>query len=274
MRRPERRGHWLAAAALAALPAAAALAQENQASGTAKNNPQATVRINTIEENAANYRGKTVTVEGEVDEVLGPRMFKVDEQAWLDFDGETLVFVPAPLAVVVREGEPVTVTGTLRTIADVELDGEWGWFPLEPEAQAQVNRRNVIVATAIRSEAGPDVTSRLLDPAQPAPGAALTDVAMLARSETGKLVGRRVNLSDVRVVSIAKDGGFWLNAGGDTLFVLPARADAWKLYPGDTVSVSGTVLSMPEAMKARVSDRKIGSDEAIYVYASELKRTR
>ena len=43
-----------------------------------------------------------------------------------------------------------------------------------------------------------------------------------------------------------------------------------KVNPGDTVSISGVVLSMPQAMNERVSDRKMASDEEIYVYADEI----
>lgn len=284
MKTLEGRAAWLAAATLAIVPCTTAFAQttqeqqagyEAQKQQAARDQTPAAVSINTLEENAMKYRGQTVKVTGEVDEVLGPRMFKIDEREWLDFDGETLVFALAPLTMFVNEGEAVTVTGTLRTIMDVDLQKEWGWFELEPDVEAELNKRNVIVATGVVTSTG---AARLMDPSTPeavgtsgSSKAALTDVAMLAKSEDNRLVGRKVDLNNVKAVSIAKAGGFWVNAGSDTLFVLPASADTLKVNPGDTVSISGVVLSMPQGMNERVSDRKMAPDEEIYVYADEIK---
>lgn len=122
-----------------------------------KNQTLTAVSINVIEKDAAKHQGKVVKVTGEVDEVLGPRMFKIDEREWLDFDGETLVYLPAPLAALVTEGTPVTVTGTLRTVLDVDLTKEWGWFEFEPDIEAELNKRSVIVATEVASHEGLDV---------------------------------------------------------------------------------------------------------------------
>ncbi|HEX6973933.1 MAG TPA: hypothetical protein VF147_06000, partial [Vicinamibacterales bacterium] len=52
------------------------------------------VKLNQLEENGKQYIGKTVTVDAEVDDVLGPRLFKIDEPGWIDLDPEVLVYVP------------------------------------------------------------------------------------------------------------------------------------------------------------------------------------
>lgn len=271
----QRYGPWMAAAVLAAAPVAGAQAATQQE--TKKGQAATALSINAVEENAAKYRGQTIKVTGEVDEVLGPRMFKLDEREWLDFDGETLVYTPAPLAIFVQEGEPVTVTGTLRTVMDVNLDNEWGWFELEPDVEAELDKRNVIVATGIVNRAGTDVAIRVADPAKPvavgtsgSAATALTDVAMLAGSDNEMLVGRTVDLKNVRSQSIAKGGGFWVNSGSETLFILPANAETMKVNPGETVNVIGIVMAMPEAMNDRVADRGKASHEDIYVYATQV----
>ena len=65
------------------------------------------VKIGDLEENARQHMGKTVSVDAEVEEVLGPRLFTLDERNWGDLDGELLVFVETPLAAVVRDDDLV-----------------------------------------------------------------------------------------------------------------------------------------------------------------------
>lgn len=270
-------GLWGTMAVAAVISAGPLFAQtsEQQPTRTEQNQASAAVSLDDIEEKAATYKGKSVTVRGEVDEVFGPRIFKIDEAEWIDFDGETLVFVPAPLAALVSEGAPVTVTGTVRTVGEVELEREWGWFEINPDIEAEFDRRPMIVASKITSETGMELAIRIdEDPAKPvgtSGTSALTDLNMLAQSEDAALVGRVVNLQNARVASAAKDGGFWVNAGNDQLFVLPAKADATKVSQGQTVSVSGTVLEMPDGLRDRLGDKKMVADEEIYVYATQIK---
>lgn len=48
---------------------------------------------------------------GEVDDGLGPRLFKIDEPNWADLVGAILVSVPTTLAAMAREADRVTMTG-------------------------------------------------------------------------------------------------------------------------------------------------------------------
>jgi hypothetical protein len=67
------------------------------------------VDLDALEERPSTYLGQRIMVGGEVQNVLGPRLFTVDEQNWVDFDGETLVLVQAPAIAFVREDRPVMI---------------------------------------------------------------------------------------------------------------------------------------------------------------------
>jgi hypothetical protein len=104
----------------------------------------------------------------------------------------------------------------------------------------------------------------------------LTDAAAIGKADRlgTDLVGRRVDFDNVQVSRIAKNHGFWIEAGGANVFVLPAQyyADAKATAPslGETVSIEGIVLEMPRSMRGKTRDVKNGNDE-IYVYATTMK---
>ena len=107
------------------------------------------VRVSDLEENSAKYTGQTISVTGEVEEVFGPRLFKIDEPGWADLDREVLVYVPSSFAALVREDDAVTVTGTVRMITHPEIEGDLAW--LEPGADSVVTflKRPVLMASRI-----------------------------------------------------------------------------------------------------------------------------
>jgi hypothetical protein len=176
------------------------------------------------------------------------------------------------------------VTGTLRTITLGDIQKEWGWFDSTPGFSAEFEKRAVIVADSVtntqngavlsvRMDDGPkpvgtggtdsaqagaenakenaDKTTAESSASTGTTGTTVTDPATLAKSHDQKLVGRRVQLQNITVASVVKDGGFWVSAGGERLFVLPAAADT-KVTQGQTVDVSGHVLVLPRNMKDRV----------------------
>lgn len=53
------------------------------------------------------------------------------------------------------------------------------------------------------------------------------------------------------------------------LFVLPG--DAVHLRQGARVNIRGFVLELPEGMKDRLDDYLAARDEAIYVYANQVR---
>nr|WP_239489783.1 hypothetical protein [Luteitalea sp. TBR-22] len=107
------------------------------------------VRLDDLESRPRDYTGKTISVDAEVEKVLGPRLFTIDEPDWADLDGEILVHVPTALAALVRPDDRVTITGTLRSYPITEFDREWRWYDSPSEAMSGWARRPVLVATRV-----------------------------------------------------------------------------------------------------------------------------
>lgn len=263
-----------------------------------------TIDLDDLEDDASQYLGKRVTITGEVQKVLGPRLFTVDEENWIDFDGETLVLVPAPAIVFVREDRPVTVTGTLRSFVKADVDHEWGWFNDEPRIEAEFTNRPVLVAESITSVGDNVSVMMMFDRTKPASSSGertaqsspsqtgqanrsqtsqstastgqttnanrMTDIRELARSTDERLVGRMVNLQNAMVVSTVNSGGFWIKSDNERLFVLPS--DGTKVQQGQQVSITGTVLELPNQMKDRLDKSNGAQDEEIYLYATQVKQ--
>lgn len=99
-----------------------------------------------VAEEPREYIGKKVTVAGEVEEVVGPRAFVIQDD---DIFGgeEVLVVSTADIASPVEDSE-VQVTGTVRLVSVTELERE---FELGPgtEYEVYVENKPVIVSDAI-----------------------------------------------------------------------------------------------------------------------------
>ena len=115
--------------------------------------PAVPANLDNLEEDSERYIGQRVTVTGEIQEVLGPRTFTIDEPNWIDFDGETLIVLPAPLAAMVRDNQAVRVTGVVTRYVEAEIDRDWGWFD-DPAIEAELRDRSVIVADTVVTPAG------------------------------------------------------------------------------------------------------------------------
>lgn len=96
----------------------------------------------------------------------------------------------------------------------------------------------------------------------------MTDAAALATG-TDNLVGRKVDLSGVKVGSTTRNG-FWIDAGGHSVFVLPSADAGQAVSSGQSVSIEGLVLGMPRSLRDKTHAAKTGNDE-IYVYATTVK---
>lgn len=233
------------------------------------------VALDDLESNPKKYLGQAISVDAEVEEVLGPRVFTIDERNWGDLDGEILVFMPTTLVALVREDDRVTVTGELRPFVRTELEREWGWFDMDPELEVEAAAKPVLVANRIVG--GTNDVALVIDSGTAAvpvgtsgAGAsapALDQVGAVAGGDE-ELVGRHVNLKNVRISGLAADDGFFVESAGDTLFVLPADR-AQSVRAGDTVSVQGVVLRMPDRMEDRLKAPD-GFNDDIYVYARQL----
>jgi hypothetical protein len=97
----------------------------------------------------------------------------------------------------------------------------------------------------------------------------LTDPAAIAGG-TDRLVGRNVSLTGVEVARVATGGAFFVKAEDSSLFVLPARADAVAVSAGDTVSIEGVVLQLPEHMRDQLN---VDDEADTYVYATVVNES-
>jgi hypothetical protein len=231
------------------------------------------VSLDALEDDPRTYIGQTVSVDAEVEDVLGPRMFTIDEPNWADLQGELLVYVPTNLAVLVSEDDRVTITGTVRQFVLAEVEREWGWFGLDSEIEAQFTEKPVLVASRIVG--GDDDETMILEVGPSgARAAGYTEVDPITNlSELGDgdedLVGRLVTIKEARVEAMAEGGGFFVSTPEESVFVLPAQANAGPAKPGGTVTITGVVLEMPGRMEDRLNPPDDFNDD-IYVFAQAV----
>jgi hypothetical protein len=233
------------------------------------------VTIDDLEDNAAKYVGKTVTVEGDVANVLGPRLFTIDERNWIDFDGETVVLVPAPFAALIRRDAPVVVTATVRPFVKAEIEREYEWFGNDTQLEVDTSNTYVLVAKDITT-LGANALLQLSTGSKPAStrglgGTPVTDASALAKANDSSMVGRRVELMSARVSGTATGSGFWISPQGsdDRTLVMPATAGASKIAAGQNVMINGVVLELPRSLREKLGDEKARSEQT-YIYADHV----
>jgi hypothetical protein len=250
--------------------------QQQQAPGQAQK-----VDLDELEDKPESYLGKTVSVEGEVDRVLGPNLFTIDERNWADAERELPVVVPEPFAAIVRTDAPVRVTGVVQKVPIAKIQQALNILSSEPKIRAEIETRPVLVAQDIVA-AGPAGVSLRVRTGESvgtsgtgAPGATgtsgvargaqtVTDPAEAARSTDKNLVGRRVDLKGA-VTTKVTDEGFWINLpSGERIFVLTGKKSGAK--EGGKASVQGVILEMPEGLRVKLG----AGDEPIYIFADKV----
>jgi hypothetical protein len=115
----------------------------------------ANVSVADITSNWTNYDGQTVTVVADVEEVLGPRAFTLDEDSPLrgGVDNDLLVVSPQAGSLADIDDQwlnnKVRVTGVVRRFAAVDVEREVGW-DLDPRIEAEYEgKRPVLIATSV-----------------------------------------------------------------------------------------------------------------------------
>ena len=204
------------------------------------------VDVGDLEEHPSKYSGKAINVTAEVEEVFGPRLFKIDERNWGDLDGEVLVYLPSNLAALVREDDQVTVSGTVKSMLRADLERELGWLEPEPDFEIEFVSRPVIVASeiiggnnnialAIRMTPSADKSTAVgtsgrtgSTAAGSSPSEPITSTSVLGTGISH--VGRQVSLQGLNVTRSSKRG-LWVNAGDRNLFVMPANASGGTRRP-------------------------------------------
>jgi hypothetical protein len=124
-----------------------------QPAGTAGSN--GTVRVADLMATPDKYVGRTVTVVADVEEVLGPNAFTLDEDAPLagGIDNDMLVLSKQANSLSDIDDQwvnnKVRVTGMVRKMSLVDIEREIGW-DLNSELEAEFDRRGaVLIATSV-----------------------------------------------------------------------------------------------------------------------------
>lgn len=118
-----------------------------------------------ITKNPSQYYGKTLAVTGEVEDILSPNTFTLDEEQL--FGANDLLVLVAnprtatatkPVNTAVRDNETVAVTGVLRpfVVADLEREYDLTWdLNLQRKLEAEYRTRPVLVVQSIYPSAIP-----------------------------------------------------------------------------------------------------------------------
>jgi hypothetical protein len=103
-----------------------------------------------VNANPEAFYNQALAFEAEVEEVLAPDVFKLDEDQF--FGGEGLLVLQSEATPAVEEGETVTVTGVLRPFvrAEIEQDYDFTWDDeLVRQIEAEYDQEPVLVAEEI-----------------------------------------------------------------------------------------------------------------------------
>lgn len=234
-------------------------------------------KIDDVEDHPEKYFGRTVSIDGTVDEIYGPHLFELDEPDWGQPEGDLLVFLPDSALAAVRENDRVTVTGTLKRFARSDVLAEARWLDVEGVMERRLDEEPVLEVTRIvggdnnrvmvlTAETG----TKVMTPA--GTSAPITDLAMLGAGDL-ELVGQHVALPEVTIQSIDRSDGFFITAGNHRLFVLVDDVDQMKFRPGDTVTLEGVVLALPSKLAAGLK-MPAEANTMVYVYADRVSSRR
>lgn len=192
---------------LVALPACTMVNSDSSNTGTTIN------KIN--QQPNANLIGKTVTVNGEVEEVISPKAFIIEGDRFFN-DPELLVLNLSGSPIV--NDSNIQVTGTVRQFLKSEIERDFG-LNLAQELATKFTDKPVLVATAVTLT--------------PEPG----EVA----EEPAPFIGKNVTLNG-RVAEVIAPNVFTLDdeelIGGKELLIV---GNAGAINAGQTVRVTGSI---------------------------------
>jgi hypothetical protein len=108
------------------------------------------LKVEDLVKDADRYIGQEVTVVGEVDEVLSPQAFALDEDSLLEggIDNDLLVFYPKSAELAPLDdawlNDGVRVTGTVGRMTVTEIEREVGW-DLDPKIEIEVEKQGPVL---------------------------------------------------------------------------------------------------------------------------------
>jgi hypothetical protein len=103
-----------------------------------------------VSANPEAFYNQTLAFEADIEEVLAPDVFKLDEDQF--FGGEGLLVLQSEATPAVEEGETVTVTGVLRPFirTEIEQDYDYTWDDeVVRQIEAEYNQEPVLVAEEV-----------------------------------------------------------------------------------------------------------------------------
>jgi hypothetical protein len=200
------------------------------------------------------------------------------------------------------DGSWVTVAGTLRPFVRTDITRSYGWLTLDPDLWIRFEERPVILADSVRTAAGAELaqpsTATAFSRSAPAPPAASPSSGAASAAplrEVGSIVGgaspiaavgRRADLSAVKVRRLAGSRSFWVGGDDQQLFVVVDAATLEKAaggrppQAGDTVNVAGELRKVPGWQPdVTVSERGVIPEQdaemlkqrLIYLYADRVE---
>ncbi|MGL5194000.1 MAG: hypothetical protein ACRC8Y_10490 [Chroococcales cyanobacterium] len=104
-----------------------------------------------VADNPNQFMGQTVTLNGEVAEVLGPNVFRIQEDQLIG--GNDIIVITTDAQTPVMEDSQVQVTGEVRqlVITEIERDYDLGWDDtLRTRIEREYTDRPAIVAQSIQ----------------------------------------------------------------------------------------------------------------------------
>lgn len=244
--------NWVVAMAAAAMLAAGTLA------GCA--HEKAGPSLGQIKDNASAYNNRRVTVQGEVDKIVGERAFAIKSGGMFGKD-RMLVITPEPARLSgqpVQKGDDLMLTGTVRAQTFDQIEQETG-VRFSPEVKVEYRDKPVLVADHLALKDRPSVAwSYPSQQPRAGAGGAITDVSQIASSRRPEsLVGETIQLRGVNVQEVSGTQAFWVgdNAAERVLVVVEQPygqvQSADELDEGETVNIQGTVQRMPDPATAK-----------------------
>lgn len=106
-----------------------------------------------ITENPSRYYGQRLAVTGEVEEVVSPNSFTLDEEELFGAN-DLLVLSETPQAAA-EDGETVAVIGVLRPFVVAEIERDFD-LDLDPELEVEYENKPVLIGDAVYQSAIPD----------------------------------------------------------------------------------------------------------------------
>ncbi|MBZ5715709.1 hypothetical protein [Nannocystis pusilla] len=230
--------------------------------------------VDRMQETPGKFFGREVRLTGEVDHVLSDRAFTLEGTGWA-FGDDITVLTRTPVRFadnILSPDDELVVTGVVRSFAAAEVEPALGW-DVEPELEALLKARPVVVATSIRrvTTFGADATWNATD--QDAPPI-FSVVTIVATEDPGALAGRPVDLRRERVRE-RLGRGLWIGPSQKAqVFVVPAALPP-GIQPGDFVEVRGTLRGMPrnpgKAWDVPAQATEPLLEEALYIDATDLR---